>query len=312
MKRMILGLAVVLAAMCAWGQENSRVDGCLALQDNQYVLLQGGGTRYQLQGPQEDLKRHVGETVRITGQVFRSSRGDGGLKVSRVERLQPNCGAVPPSGSVPDAVTGKTGMISTAVPDTSTATAGEVTPGYETATGVAQKPGTYTMPTTNAPPPGSKPQPGAPPNWEKVGENPEAANTMAQAAERAEIQPGAAQGTKPDAPESAGEEPAQAPPSEQATQQDRNILIVDGACLPEKLIVRPGEAVQWVNRSRDHVKVAAAGMETATGRAGSAAFSSDLGPGETFHHIFERPGTYRYTCSANGKQKTGKVEVKEE
>ncbi len=319
MKR-VAGLVVVFAAVCAWAQQHSRVDGCLAVQGNQYILLQGQHTRYVLQGMQDELKRHVGQTVRIEGQVFRGNNGPGGLKVTGISTLQPNCAMTVPPGAVTDSITGKTGNEGVAVPDTTTGTAGETTPGYQTEAGIAQQPGKHTEPATKPNAVGDHPSPppqgpGAPPDWEKAGENPASANTMAEAAARAEVQPGAPMGTKPSAPASAGEQPqSKVPRTEAGTQQDRTIEIRNGQCLPEKLTIRPGEAVQWVNNSIHRARVASTNMQTATGANGSGAFAGNVNPGGgKFTQVFTREGTYSYTCSeGNGPPKNAQIEVKEQ
>lgn len=304
-------LAFLFAGVCAWAQQISRVDGCLAVQGNQYVLVQTN-QKYRLQGKEDELKRHVGELVRISGSVFRGNPG--GLKVSGVEQLQPDCTLAPPPGYATDAMTGKVGSQQVAIPDTTTGTAGETTPGYQTETGKVQEPGRQTVPGTPPPQPNPNNRPGAPPDWEKAGQSPESANTMAQAAERAEIQPGAPLGTKPAAPESAGEHPQEkVPRTEAGTQQARTIQVNNGTCVPEKVTVRPGEPVVWVNNSRQTLHLAATGTETVTGENGSGAFASDVGPGKSFHQVFDRPGTYHYTCSVGkGQSKTGEIDVREE
>ncbi len=308
MKRVVTaGLVFVFAGVCAWAQ-HSRVDGCLAVKNGQYVLLQGGSTQYALHGNNQELQRHLGELVRVDGQVFRGSQDSGGLRVTSISTLQSNCLLTPPPGSATSAVVGKSGNQQVAVPDTTTGTAGKVTPGYQTEAGVAQAPGTNTMPRTPARAPLPHSQPGAPPIWEQAGQNPNSADVMAEAAARGEVQPGAPLGTKPDAPESAGEQPQNPPRTEAATQQDRTVVIRGGSCMPDKISIRPGEAVQWINYSEQTVHVASTSMQAATGVEGTGAFSSDVGPGKIFRQVFDRPGTYEYTCSA-GKRQASKARI---
>lgn len=73
-------------------------------------------------------------------------------------------------------VTGKTGEHSTAITDTSTATAGVTTPGYQTTTGAAQK-----QPAANTR------RPGAPPNFGQAGQLPHHADANAAKAIEAEV-----------------------------------------------------------------------------------------------------------------------------
>jgi plastocyanin len=135
---------------------------------------------------------------------------------------------------------------------------------------------------------------------------------MAEAASRAEVQPGAPLGTKPDAPQSAGERP-QVPRREAATQQDRTVVIRNGTCMPDKVSIRPGEAVQWINYSTQTVHLATTSMQQATGVEGTGAFSSDVGPGRVYRQLFNRPGSYEYTCRVgNGQPTKARIEVQTE
>ncbi len=302
-----VGLVLVLAAACAWAQQTSRVDGCLALRDKLYVLVQGQPrTIYRLEGQPQQLKQHLGELVRIEGRVTPGRA----LRVAKVDKLAPDCSTMIPPGSATDSVAGKVGNEQVQIPVSTTGTAGETTPGYQTPAGRAQ-PGTNTQPST-ALPQSKKHQPGAPPDWEQAGQTPEQANTIAQAAQRAQVQPGRPLGTNPAAPQSSGERPPQTPLRTPPRAVETGVVqVTDQGCQPAKVTISPGEAVQWVNESRQSAQVNSAETEPRA-QNGSNVFGSGAIPaGEVFRHVFDRTGTYRYTCSAtNGQHGAGEVEVK--
>ena len=88
----------------------------------------------------------------------------------------------------PEPVTGKTGNQATHIPDTTSGSAGQETPGVQTNNGAQQQPGKHQeLKGSNAPQPNPQQQPGAPPNWEQVGQSPQAGDIDAAAASRAEI-----------------------------------------------------------------------------------------------------------------------------
>ncbi len=302
-------MAFMFLAAGAWAQQNSRLDGCLALQDSHYVLLQGQNTTYRLQGQPKQLKQHLGELVRIEGRVGPGSA----ITIANVDKLAPDCSAVMPPGSATDAIVGKVGGTQVQVPVTTTGTAGETTPPYQTPAGRAQQPGQNTLPTTVLPPT-NKNQPGAPPDWEQAGQTPEQANTIAEGAQRTAIQPGAPLGTNPAAPESSGEKlPQKVPRTAAGSLQDRIVKINDQGCLPMKLTIRPGEVVQWVNTTRSAVRVKST-TSTPLGQNGTGVFGSGkIGAGQIFRQVFDKPGTYRYACTVGNQQKgTGEVDVREQ
>ena len=271
MKRAVIPLLLfVFAGVCAWAQ-NTRLDGCLAAQNGQYVLRQGQQTRYVLRGPVDQLRSRVGQLVHVEGQAFPGANHIGQVNVTKIFTVQSTCMLMPAPGSSATAVVGKSGNEQAAVPVTTTGSVGKTTPGYQTEAGMAQELGKRRLPSTAASHPAAQ-RPGAPPDWEETGQNPHSADVMAEAAARAEVDPGAPQGTNPVAPQSAGE---QSPPRmDAAGRQDRTVEIHNGACRPDTVSIRPGEAVQWVNFSLQTTHLASTGMQRASGVSGSSGFSA--------------------------------------
>ena len=79
-----------------------------------------------------------------------------------------------------------------------------------------------------------------------------------------------------------------------------DVTIKDMKFDPETLQIAPGETVVWTNRDdRDH---------TVTARDGSFK-SENLSKGDTFEHVFKKPGKFRYSCSYHPRMKAT-IEVK--
>lgn len=69
------------------------------------------------------------------------------------------------------------------------------------------------------------------------------------------------------------------------------VSTVDDVFMPRTITIRAGTTVRWTNR----------GMHPHTVTADTHAFNSGtLSPGQTFSHVFTRPGTYRYYCIFHG------------
>ena len=87
MKKAVVAIAVLLLALgVAWAQQRPdtsdsnpstpassgsqvTVKGCLGGSPGNFTLLGADGTTYQLQGNDDQLKKHVGHTVAVTGTV---------------------------------------------------------------------------------------------------------------------------------------------------------------------------------------------------------------------------------------------------
>ncbi len=298
----------------AVAQQDSRMDGCLARQGDQYVLLQGPPrTTYLLRGNSEQLKQHMGELVRVSGRL-QVARGSAAFIVTSLDRLASHCWRQIPPGSATDAITGKTGPQGVSIPVTTTGTVGETTPGVQTGAGIAQQPGIHTLPAT--PPPISQQKPGAPPDWEMVGQTPEEANRNAEASSRALIEPGATLGvtspppttTPVTAPRSTAKRTS-ALPGATATPV---VVEMKGELLkflPAKVTIKVGQKVTWKNDSKEVHNIVGDPQKAVKQSdvhlpAGAQAFDSGfLSPGQAYSHKFTVPGTYTYVCSLHEVQK---------
>jgi plastocyanin len=80
-----------------------------------------------------------------------------------------------------------------------------------------------------------------------------------------------------------------------------NITMVDDRFVPNSLAVKVGATVVWTNTGADWHSVAAF----------DGSFSSDqIAPGETFSHLFARPGEFPFLCRHHGRQgMTGRIVV---
>jgi len=77
---------------------SSSIQGCLNGSDGSYTLTQdGGGMTYKLMGSENQLKKHVGHEVAITGQV---TPGGSGNAASASDSGQSGSGAGSSEGSM--------------------------------------------------------------------------------------------------------------------------------------------------------------------------------------------------------------------
>lgn len=86
---------------------------------------------------------------------------------------------------------------------------------------------------------------------------------------------------------------------------------------PERVTIKAGEAVRWVNDAGgpSHTVTTDSSMLQNENEVeipdGATPFSSGvIGPGKSFQHRFEVPGTYRYACAPHeGSKMFGEVVV---
>lgn len=189
---LFFSLAIALALPPLAAPQNapaSTLAGCLTGQSGNYTLgAVPGGNTYRLTGNLSALNGHQQQLIRLSGRQLAAATGAqlGTFEVQGIQVLANSCTAPLPNRKSPEAVTGKTGVKGTAIPETDTSTAGRVTPGYQTPAGQAQTPGAHRGTEPN--PPG-KQAPLAPPQWGQVGQNQGTADRSAAAAERAEEEP---------------------------------------------------------------------------------------------------------------------------
>lgn len=185
MRRPCFVLLVALAtalSLTAMGTAQTEVVGCLSrIPDG---TLQVGaipsGESYVLHGQAQVLERHISQVVRITGRAESSStvQGPRVLTVDTAHAVAGSCSAVLPPTRL-EAPAGKVGADVTATAVTATASMDETTPGFQ----------------TEAMPPAAAAQYLQRPNYapaqpDQASESAIAADTNAQAAQRAEILPG--------------------------------------------------------------------------------------------------------------------------
>lgn len=89
----------------------------------------------------------------------------------------------------------------------------------------------------------------------------------------------------------------------QSLAQPAEVAIKDYKYDPPELKVRVGTAVKWVNNEK---RVSHSILFT-----GPGGFESDrIFPGESWQRVFDKPGTYAYTCGPHPEMK-GRIEVAE-
>ena len=181
----LIGLALFLVHP-ADAQEVT-LAGCLSGEPGNYILgAIPSGKLYRLQGNPKLLLGYGNRLIRVAGtQSAPSGSQQGVFQVQRVEQISDTCTTPLPArdGQEVRPATGKTAEQSVAVNTSSTASLGLNTPGAETESGQAQRPGRWSG---VSPDTGSKPDPLAPPVWGQVGQAPQEGNHLAAAAERAE------------------------------------------------------------------------------------------------------------------------------
>jgi plastocyanin len=81
-----------------------------------------------------------------------------------------------------------------------------------------------------------------------------------------------------------------------------DVDIIDYAFRPAQLTVQVGEPVTWTNKAgRAH---------TVTSDAETDLDSGNIGVGESYGHVFETAGTYRYHCSIHPDRMRGTIIVR--
>jgi plastocyanin len=192
--RRILVIAAFLFSPCFLVAQTSpglkQIEGCLASERGQYVLVQDNPRRMiALRGNERTLGNHVGQLVVLKGHPS-GGQTESNLKeywvnetISKASRCpEPISGALP---AIP--VGGESGGHEVSTATTTSSTVMKTTPGYETESGYRQAPGSTTFPRT-APPPSAGP-PAAPPDMAMPNQTADTAELGAEAAARAEYGP---------------------------------------------------------------------------------------------------------------------------
>lgn len=188
MWRIFCGLLITIEFMvpimlAAQTQQRSEVVGCLSLAPDgtpQFRVAESGRV-YTINGDMKLLQRHLRHLVAITPSAQENDRS---LTAENIRDVADTCTAVTPSVQA-GAVPGKSGIVQTATPVTSTAVTNETTAGFQTEAGAIQETGNSArLPST--------PRSGAirPLLPGQAGQSHLQAETNAEAAGRAEMYPG--------------------------------------------------------------------------------------------------------------------------
>lgn len=180
---MVLG---VTPGLCVAQSSSSQTDiaGCLTRAPNNSLQFEvrASGKTYAVSGDVNLLQRHVNQLVAIPGGGTTSDS----LNVNTLRVISESCTSALPSRNVA-AVAGKVGRNIPAPNVSTTLSAGETTPGFQTESDLQQAAGTA----ANSPHVkyGSADSPYAPVHSEQAGQSEAAANANAAAAFRAEMYP---------------------------------------------------------------------------------------------------------------------------
>jgi len=94
--------------------------------------------------------------------------------------------------------------------------------------------------------------------------------------------------------------PAAAPP----TGAPERVVAIDNTFLPERLEIAAGTEVVFENNGRNDHNVLPAGDAQALAWGVQV---DRFAPKDTYSHVFDAPGTYRYYCSIHGTDAVGMV-----
>lgn len=307
MKSLFVVFSMAAASLLQLHAQPSPTDfvGCVSQIPNDGLRLGVGtsGVAYRIDG-NKTLRLDVNKLVRVRGELTAASGGNPGLPILRMysaDVIADSCASVLPSEN-PQAVVGKVGEGQVAIPLTTTASANEVTPGFQTETITDQEPPVSRR--ALAGPQKQRNSPIAPTNTAQDAQSANAAESYAQAAARSEIQPGNTLGTNASFGSSGIERPS-------ATTKAAVVKLQDGqrqAFSPNTITIRAGETVEWRNLSNKvHEIIANPAKISRPSKTPESALpmnttpfdSGFLEPGATFSYSFTAPGVYRYFCSLN-------------
>ncbi len=96
MKRLALAAAAIGAGIGMWGCQSriahpreTTVQGCISQEDGDYIVTDGAGHKYDLQGNTSSLKGQVGHQMVIRGELVQSTRSPGApAKITGPEKSQ--------------------------------------------------------------------------------------------------------------------------------------------------------------------------------------------------------------------------------
>lgn len=274
--------------------------GCITqLPQGGLELSSPSGNPYRLRGDSSLLLRHINQLVKVHGRLNPAANSVGlpVLDVEAIDRISDSCASPLPEGK-PQTAVGKVGEGQVAVPLTTSASADETTPGFQTETIEEEPP----VSGRSSPQQGNSPaeRPYGPGNAAQAAQSVAAAELYAEAATRCEIQPGNTLGAETELSNPGIE-----------TQAMSHAILVElrgnerQDFVPARVSIKAGQTVTWRNASteiREVVANPANARHTAQAALPPNTKPFDSGllqPGETFSYTFTTPGVYRYFCSVN-------------
>lgn len=293
-------VALGLAASIAATAPSDPFVGCITEIPNDGLQLGSpSGNSYRLRGDSTLLFRHLNQLVKLQGRLNAVPHGTGlpVLDVEAIAMISDSCASPLPEGT-PQSAVGKVGEGEVAVPLTTSASAGETTPGFQTETIEDEGPPKSGRSSLEGNATAERPY--GPENPAQAAQSAAAAELYADAATRSEIQPGNTLGA---------ETPLSNPGVE--TQRAEHAILVElrgderQEFAPARVTIKAGQTVTWKNLSSQVREVVA---NPANAKQPSQAalppntkpFDSGLlQPGATFSYTFTTPGVYRYFCYVN-------------
>lgn len=293
----IVLLLLASAALYASGQAETQLDGCVSAIPGGGLQLAAvrSGTRYVLKGDAGLLLRNLHRLVRVRGVVSGNAAQNSAEQVFTVRELEEIAATCtsPLPAQVPVAVVGKAGEGQVAIPITTSASAGQTTPGFQTESVMDQEPPQSGR--SRARPGAEQASPYAPSNVAQAAQTSEAADRYAESATRTEIQPGNTLGAE-NYVASSGTENVTSP--RYTSVQLRGDETQQFS--PATITVKVGTVVKWTNLSnKTHEITSNPGKQLSTTvlPPGGKPFDSGfLRPGASFTFSFQVPGVYRYFC----------------
>ena len=265
------------------------------------------GELFQLRGQTNVLEEHVNQLVRIFGETAsgdNDNKSPSTLIVDRVEALSQSCTSALPAKEL-RGVPGKVGEDAVAVPQTTTATENQTTPGFQTENAAAPSTGSQNRSSIRAIEPST-----GPPRPDQIAQSQASADMNASAVERSEITPGRSLGVS-GYDTTAGTVPAGTQPASGASANAPSshvVVTITGSGTPKlspsKVTIKKGETVQWLNSSAAVQElIDNPARETKSGAALPASAkpfdSGFLRQGERYERLFSVPGVYHYVCKVN-------------
>jgi len=300
--RTVAVLIILCSSVAAQTSANqvTQFSGCISQVPGEGLQFQAepAGKLYVL-GNSSLAAQHVNQRVRLRGAVYSGSSQGFNPPVINVESIEvkdKSCTSGTPAHK-PVAVVGKVGEGQMAIPVTTSGSAGETTPGFQTETGAVQEP-----PRNGRALISPKSAPYSPMNVAQAAQSNASAETYAISDARSEIVPG----------NTLGAETKFTSAGVSNLQQQRTPVTIelrgDRQFTPAAVTVGVGEPLTWKNLSSDVHEVVSNSAKAASSTTATGARPFDSGllrPGATFTYSFDSPGVYHYVCWLNCNGNSG-------